>query len=151
MAARPHCRGPGGHWRKSQFSDVFGAGGEFCRGGGVRGRAFSHRRADYFFRGLSGHAGWASGTTAASRYGVRRVLRFDAGPLRGHGAIHGLAGVLLSERADAVRGGGGGGYGGVGDGELRAGAGGIADSAVQGGIHGTAGAAGGAGYWGSVL
>jgi len=36
MAAGPHCRGAGGHWRKSQFSDVFGAGGEFCRGGGVR-------------------------------------------------------------------------------------------------------------------
>src|SRR6266436_1311984 len=61
-----------------------------------------------------------------------------------------MAAVLLGERADAVRGAGGGGNGGVGDGELRAGAGGIADSDVQGGIYGASGAAGAADYWGIV-
>src|SRR6267154_3361033 len=130
MAARQNCRSAGGDWCKSKFSDIFGPSGEFCRSGDVRDWAISHRGADYSVRGIFGHAGWAGGTAAESRYGVWRVLRFDAGSLCGHGAVHGIARLLFGERTDAVRGAGGGGDGGLGDGELCTSAGRIADSAV---------------------
>src|SRR6266700_3754262 len=50
-----------------------------------------------------------SGAAAEPGHGVWRILRFDAGPVRGHGVVYGFAGVLLSERQDAIRGAGSGG------------------------------------------
>ncbi len=52
------------------------------------------RRHGHFLRRVSGHAGWTSGAAGKTRHGIRRFFRFHAGPLLGHGAVHGLAGVL---------------------------------------------------------
>src|SRR3984893_7142874 len=68
----------------------------FCRGPVLR------RRPDYFLRRLPGHFGWASGAAAEPRHRLRRVLRFDARPLRGHGSVHGPLGLLFRDRPDSL-------------------------------------------------
>src|SRR6266851_10086313 len=68
MAARQDSRRDRRHGNQSQPPYLSRPGRKFHRRRLFRRRPVLHRRADYFFRRLPGHFGWASGPAPESRY-----------------------------------------------------------------------------------